>query len=511
MSARHIMLMLAGFLSGCASSTLQLQVDLYNGDPRVVVPLLPDEAAALVGDIERLRGAAREKTALRENLASTGVDYYLATWEEVAGKKSTRRADLDRELQDYIGSAEKVERKLEDTLDASLVKIAQYRDDYVREYENAKAAFDACEQTRTTDLDTAKKRIDIETIEPECRPPEKGVTLKRQGEEWIWRRMPASLRESEARAREAVDTAVAAYRGFAGPVSDSFVIDWPGLRGLLAKSLEAAQSAGLGAEESRLKIANFNLDLRVAAYAEHTRQVSGQSIDATKGVTGRRFNSGMFDSVLAVAAELEGLRSTPPETESARVAFANLVRNGAVLSELIDRVQDTGDPVLRYVSSPENAGNWNLEHSKTYFYAQGKSSVVIVRDNAGRYTLHEANNNPAGLIKGQLEISRAVANAAMTIASAQSGLKIPRKTAAEGGGATDIDVAAGEALAKRKAVAAVIDQNYTKAISALQLQLGSVLSSIANANGNAATLASQKIRLQAILKAYRSTFATPGS
>jgi len=510
MRTRLVVLMFGGFLSGCASSQLQLQVDLYNGDPRVVVPLLPDEAAALVGDIERLRGAAREKTALRENLAATGVDYYLATWEEVAGRTSTRRTNLEADLQKYINSSKVVEGKLQDTLNASLTKIAKYRDDYVREYEIAKAAFNACEQIRT-DIDAAKKRTDYGTIAPDCRPPVKGIAQKREGEEWIWRRLPASLRESEAKAREAVDTAVAAYRGFAGPVSDSFIIDWPGLRGLLAKSLESAQAAGLRAEQSRLEIATFNLNLRIAAYAEHTKQVSGQSIDATKGITGRRFNSGMFDSMLAVAAELEGLRSTPPETESARVAFANLVRNGAVLSELIDRVQDTGDPVLRYISSPENAGNWNLEHSKTYFYAQGKSSVVIVRDNAGRYTLHEANNNPAGLIKGQLEISRAVANAAMTIATAQSGLRIPRKSEAEGGGATDIDTGAGEALAKRKANAAVTEQNYAKAISQLQLQLGSVLSSIANANGNTAVLASQKIRLQAILKAYRTTFAAPGT
>ena len=76
------------------------------------------------------------------------------------------------------------------------------------------------------------------------------------------------------------------------------------------------------------------------------------------------------------------------------------------------------------MTRPENEGRWNTTFSRTYFYAEGKSEVVVVRDNPMTFRIQRGTNDPTNLIRGQLQIARSVTDAAISIASAASGLPV---------------------------------------------------------------------------------------
>lgn len=93
-----------------------------------------------------------------------------------------------------------------------------------------------------------------------------------------------------------------------------------------------------------------------------------------------------------------------------------------LLNSQLDRLQITSSPVWRIVTDPKNKDKWNTEFSKTCFYAQGDAGVVVVRDSPIKYRVQEARNNPAALVEAQLHISRSVADAAIQIAGATTGI-----------------------------------------------------------------------------------------
>ena len=102
-----------------------------------------------------------------------------------------------------------------------------------------------------------------------------------------------------------------------------------------------------------------------------------------------------------------------------------------LLNSQLDRFQDSSSPVWRIVTDPQNAKKWNTEFSKTYFYAEGNAGVVVVRDSPIKYRVQDASNNPAALVQAQLGVSRAVADAAIQIAGATTGVPLLSVTQAE--------------------------------------------------------------------------------
>jgi hypothetical protein len=92
-----------------------------------------------------------------------------------------------------------------------------------------------------------------------------------------------------------------------------------------------------------------------------------------------------------------------------------------LLNSQLDRLQVASSPAWRIVTDPKNKNKWNTEFSESYFYAEGNAGVVIVRDSPIKYRVQEASNNPAALVQAQLQVSRAVADAAIQIAGATTG------------------------------------------------------------------------------------------
>jgi hypothetical protein len=507
------MVLVAALCAGCQYAQLNVRVDLYDEDPRAIVPMSPEVATRLIEDVERLRGAARQKTALRIELANGSQEMYQQVWLDVGASLQRPPPALAGHIEAharYVDAATQAEKDLQGHLDAAVHALQQYSRDYRQAYESALTQFQECERFRLKSRREQRKAIKeaADPLEP-CSPYERSKkNVERLDDEWILRRLPIDLRRQEAEVRSLVAQAVERYRGFAGPLGEAFVIDWVGLRARINTGLEDAQGTD---NEMRFRRALFSLNARLATLAGTTGLIPQKRIEDAIAKGARDSATGLFDSTLKIALELESLRADLPDDISALTALAELVRHSSRFTELIDRLQDTGDPVWRIVTSPANERHWNRNVVDTNFYAQGNSSVVVVRHDPMRYDIHEASNNPLALIKGQLAISHAVTKAAITIAGAATGLPTP--TQDDKGNIVpptqqqrEAGANAAEDFAKRAAAAAETERTRERALRGLSQELASIHATLAASGGDAKVLAAQKTRLESVLQAYKALF-----
>lgn len=106
-------------------------------------------------------------------------------------------------------------------------------------------------------------------------------------------------------------------------------------------------------------------------------------------------------------------------------ALADFTRLNSIFFSQLERLQDPADPIWKEIAKEENESKWSTEFTKSVFEAQGNSSVVLVRDSPISFRPQQANNDPSGLIESQLQISRAVTGAAISIAGAFIGIEPP--------------------------------------------------------------------------------------
>lgn len=143
--------------------------------------------------------------------------------------------------------------------------------------------------------------------------------------------------------------------------------------------------------------------------------------------TGQRTISRSFDDTsfqgasLNLANELEALRNDLPESASSQAALEGLVKSKSNLNDLIDRLQNAGDPVWRTIVNPMFANQWNTIN-KQHFKGDGNTSVVVIRDTPTRFRTAQAKNNPTVLAQNQIAISSAVTEAALNVVGGLSGL-----------------------------------------------------------------------------------------
>ncbi|MES2974176.1 MAG: hypothetical protein V4757_11245 [Pseudomonadota bacterium] len=166
--------------------------------------------------------------------------------------------------------------------------------------------------------------------------------------------------------------------------------------------------------------------------------------------------------------------------DSGSVVIAGLAETLDFYNSQIDRLQDPADPVWREVVDPRNDAKWNPVFARTVFYSEGNTGVVVVRDRAGEFRVHQAKNNPTALIQGQLRISRAVTSGltdvlgAMTGASGLKGvLPAGKSDAADGDTAAVESIAEGDAKVRaetdrRRALRANLLRNLERINSQLQ-------------------------------------------
>lgn len=535
-----VCLLLALGSTGCASSHLKVSIDLYDEDPRFTAPMSPEEAFRLQQDIEALRQAALDRTSQRKFLAAASRNIFVDTWTKAQGDEAVS-AQVDAAYLTYLTSSDLALKNLQPALDEAATQVNTYLASYQTAYATAADDFQQCENYRVSGryLESGHK-----SLPKECHVSELGKRVERLDNEWILRRLPVSLRAEEATVRMKVGAAAGAYRSFAsstatiqtasdasrtsslGPdtprshdrfkgqyspvtATDAFVIDWMSLRSKLNLMIEAAQLGGLRERYARLTLAIQSFNAQMASLAAAMKLIPKEEVATQVAREAIRTPSGLLDSSVAIALELDTLRTNLPDNASAQTALAGLARNSSEFVEIIDRLQDTGNPVWRIITDPANEEHWNKNPANTEFYAEGKSSVVFVRNDPMRFDVHDATNNPTALIKGQLEISRAVANAAISVASASAGIPVPKSSAGAATGANTSPAPssgsdAATAFATRKATADEAAQLRDRQIRGLELELSSTLAAISS--GPDPVPASQTARLDALLKAYKALF-----
>jgi predicted HTH domain antitoxin len=533
---------LAAALGGCAYSHLQVSIDLYDEDPRFTPPLSPEDAVKLQENIENLRQAALDRTSERKFLATASRDIFIDTWKRAQGSEGVAN-QVDSDYRGYIASVDLAFQALEPKLDTAAGEVTSYLTHYQKAYKDAAASFKACETYRVTSRNTDS----INNSPPDdCHVSELTKKVERLDQEWVLRRLPVTLRTEEATVRFKIAQAVSAYHSFSSPTATvqtsaplvpastdernqwpkrergtaadssapvratgAFVIDWVQLRAKLNLMIEAAQLGGMRDRYAKLSLAIQSFNAGMASLAATSKLISRDEIARELTRSSTQSPSSLLDSSIKIALELDSLRTNLPDNASAQTALAGLARNSTQFAEVIDRLQDTGNPVWRIVTDPSNEEHWNKSPANTDFYAEGKSSVVLVRNDPMRFDVHDATNNPTALIKGQLEISRAVANAAISVASASTGIPAPQPPAA---GAKTSDTSttasagndAATAFATRKATADEAANLRDRQIRGLDLELSATLAALSA--GPDKVPANQKSRLDALLNAYKTMF-----
>ena len=134
--------------------------------------------------------------------------------------------------------------------------------------------------------------------------------------------------------------------------------------------------------------------------------------------------STLNQTVNEIASALTAIPDSIQFSDDGRQAIADITRRSVLLASQIERLQNPADPVWRIVTDPVNAGKWNESFSRTYFYAEGKTSVVVVRDSPMDFRVQQGANNPAALVQAQLRVSRAIGNAALAVAGAATGVNL---------------------------------------------------------------------------------------
>jgi hypothetical protein len=482
-------------LAACTSTRLTVNVDIYDEDPRLTAPMSPEEATQLVADLEQLRLEAFRNESERRFLAERSFKIYENTWTKLGGNEAyleRYRAELDAYLTSLSNGLAAVSNAIKNAEHC----LESYNAMYLGAYETAKTEFEG------QDLNRQLK-------EEEARPPRwwrrSDPPAPRLGEEWIIRRLPGSLHGEEAKARKLVALAATEFEKFLTSEHTDYSMDWNELRNILYRAYEASQLDGDEVLESRVTGAFETLRTGILNLAEWSNKESRQTIDISTLRSGKQ-NKALFDSTIQIALELETLRNNLPKSAAALTALSGLVRSSARLYEMIDRLQDAGDPVWRIVADPANESRWNKTFSETYYYAEGNSSVVVVRDNPMRYRVQEATNDPSALIKGQLEITRAVTSAAIAVAGAATGMPSHALPGAdeELPDSSTPDTQSQD-LARRKADADISARLRDSTLRSLAQDLSGILISLSAAEVNEALIDSQAQLLRAKLEGYKAT------
>jgi hypothetical protein len=168
------------------------------------------------------------------------------------------------------------------------------------------------------------------------------------------------------------------------------------------------------------------LDLKRNKDAPAVRGAVGQAVAALASLPvagGRATLSTLSTDIEALAATAKVAVDTwSNHTEQANAAVRETITASLFRSmQEFESLQDAADPAWRVVRDPRNEDKWIEQKAQTYFYSEGKNSVVVVRDRPDDFRVQNATNNPTALVRSQLEISRAVTNAAITIGGAALG------------------------------------------------------------------------------------------
>lgn len=233
---------------------------------------------------------------------------------------------------------------------------------------------------------------------------------------------------------------------------------------------------------------------------------SGLSPKTATRTLARAFDDTSFQAAnLAIANELEALRNDLPDSASSRTALESLVKNKSTLNDLVDRLQNAGDPVWRVITNPVFENQWNMINQQS-FKGDGNTSVVVIRDTPTRFRTSQAKNDPTVLANNQIVISSAIAEATINAVGSAAGLGELTTTQKEDTGAVTLNTN------NNDVVAAQIDFQK-KVIANLRNELSSLLSEIEAQPSELEPDAVNKLKASASarIQAYLSTLTLMGA
>lgn len=470
MRGRVILALVLLATGGCASTRLTVNLDLYRDDARgILVDLTPARIAQLTVALSAAETDVDQLAKDRIDLAMAMTDTYEAVRKLLAAARGQVYDPNSRAVataREYLGAYRaEVDRQRQET-HAKLQAARQRLDDYVR--------------------------------------------LQQAG--------AGSLQTPEAQALQAIGDASRALAKMGGPLGTDFekslVELWPVvIRSVSADNLKALESADTltSLEEFRGQVANLGQQLERLRLRgrrvplEVTRTLAGALKDAQPD-PGR-----LKASIDQVARAMTAVPASLGLDDRGAAALHDLVLSSTLLSSQIDRLQDPADPVWRAITAPESESRWNTTFAETYFYSEGNNSVVIVRDTPFSFRVQRGTNNPAALVQGQLQISRAVANAAIAVAGAAAGVPVPKLPGA-GGAAPAANADDGgteaEALAKRKATVERQAALRAAVVAGLRRQLGPLRAQLDRTDaGNRAAVDAILSQMRSVLEAHETALA----
>ncbi len=486
------------WLTGCASTQLQITVDIYDEDPRVELPMTPRKAQQLIANLQTLQAEAKRDQGVRTRLATQAVDIYSGAW-RIVGRDDRQVEKLHRRLAAYTEQLATNQAQYDDIVNGAVSSLRAYVSRYQDEYaviQNLTGP-DACNQPEQKSW----WRLALGS----------GNASADRGDECIQLRIRNNLRNAETRALDRTVDAISSFQTL-GSTDVPFSVDWTGLEyNLNVAYLESRATGNTGRQQLLQDLAESIAQSIVSLSAQLSESGRSVPVNATRSPY---TPSTLAGSSLVIANELETLRNDLPSSATSRTALASLVQGSSRFIELIDRLQDPGDPIWRVVTNPDNELHWNEESSETYFYAEGDAGVVIVRDDPLNYRVHSARNNPSALIQGQLEISRSLANAAISIAGAAGGLPTGALASSQGGQSnTAVETTPESFVADRAEVDAFNEQRKVTLLN-LQRSLRELSTRVAEIDEDdeeklKKLVASQARRFEAVLRGHRPLLDEP--
>lgn len=449
--------------SGCASTKMTLDVDLFKEDAVYLLPPTPDQVEkyfSALNDVEsQTNKLAKDQIGLSNDLFQTYEKYYAWRTKAKTGKKYNPN-DL-KILRGYL-----LEHKTKIQTKAINIKGLSNK---------------------------ARRKLN-EYVE--------GLESKQLSEG------KSGAMSNRIVAMESLNQVGRSFRELVDPLSrtnfdKSLTKQWP----VMMESIFTLGKSGEGdasQEFSDLRKSVGNLAVRIDKLQKEGREVSNQSIEALSQV----FEEATVQKK-APAVTIESLPSISGLNSKDREIITNL----NMLNSQIDRLQDAGDPIWRVVTSPENEKKWNVQFSDTYFYAEGNNSVVVVRDTPMSFRVQRGNNNPAALIKGQLQVSRAIGSAAIAIAGAATGVNLSSiASAGESPPPGETDSAKSEDLARRKAAIEQKAKLRLQKLKTFRQNLVNLQSLLTNApDDDSAQINSLIEHFKSILKAHKTQFTPADS
>jgi hypothetical protein len=465
-----LLILLALMTSGCASTTLKIYVDLYKGKTEVTKPWTSDDLGRVVQEASTMRTRGDELATQKLAVAKDMKSLYDCYYHVVLDMDSVALQTNDAVYHEYASEIEFYQRLLlrsygqlknkYDTL-SGIIRQNNTSDrslDQAAMLQNAIALllYDMvfCIQSLSSlPLNGSFERVEFELVEDvlnALRGPEPVKPVAKGGK----RVKPDSVHQDPVCLRE-------------------------GLRNLSA-TIKSVVAVGQATANQVSTAINAVLDPNKAASRGKNAEVAITNLMAMKYEYARTDES-----------------------------LAHITRVKSLLESQNYRLEDLADPIWKKVTT-DSERSWKRRFSRTRYKAQGNSSVVIVKDDPATFRVMQGTNNPAALLQGQLQITRAIANVGIKITSAYLGIKptILTDTAAkpesdtDPGAEPDADAEAKQSASSEMSDAALAEASERQKRN-FRNDLSTAISDLSRTGLSAAERARLQGKLVSILKTYQ--------